>query len=148
MILCEIFHLLKITKVLLPISARFCMKFWVSFKSNLMEEKTFKKIVPTSENRPLSQIRRELKIKWYRCTIETKELRKLSKPSDSKALFMASFTNQPSCAWRLKKLVALNIRVLLMDSIEGFAHRKWFLGTEFFKLRFRLWKTKSWAYRN
>ena len=50
---------------------------------------SFKKIVPTSENRPLSQIRRELKIKWYRCPIEPKELRKLSKPSDSKGLFMA-----------------------------------------------------------
>ena len=54
-----------------------------------MEEMTFKKILPTSENRPLSQIRRELKIKWYRCPIEPKELRKLSKPSDSKGLFMA-----------------------------------------------------------
>ena len=50
---------------------------------------TFKKILPTSENRPLSQIRRELKIKWYRCPIEPKELRKLSKPIDSKGLCMA-----------------------------------------------------------
>ncbi len=54
-----------------------------------MEEMTFQKILPTSENRPLSQIRRELKIKWYRCPIDPKELRKLSKPSDSKGLFMA-----------------------------------------------------------
>ena len=54
-----------------------------------MEEMTFKKILPTSENRPLSQIRRELKIKWYRCPIDPKELRKLSKPIDSKGLAMA-----------------------------------------------------------
>ena len=43
----------------------------------------------TAEKRPLSQIRTELKIKWYRCPIEPMKLRELSKPRDSKGFAMA-----------------------------------------------------------
>ena len=32
----------------------------------------------------LSELRKELRIKWYRCPIEAKELRELSKRSDAK----------------------------------------------------------------
>ena len=45
--------------------------------------------MPSAEKRPLSQIRKELKIKWYRCPIEPMKLRKLSKPRDSKGFAMA-----------------------------------------------------------
>ena len=37
----------------------------------------------------LSELRKELRIKWYRCPIEAKELRELSKRSDAKGFQLA-----------------------------------------------------------
>ena len=44
---------------------------------------------------------------------------------------------------KIKKVGSFEPSGPFVDSIKGFAHRKGFLGTEFFKLRFRLWKTKG-----
>ena len=37
----------------------------------------------------LSELRKELCIKWYRCPVEAKELRELSKRSDAKGFQLA-----------------------------------------------------------
>ena len=38
----------------------------------------------TDTEKSLSELRKELRIKWYRCPIEAKDLRELSKRSDPK----------------------------------------------------------------
>ena len=38
----------------------------------------------TYTEKSLSELRKELRIKWYRCPIEAKDLRELSKRSDAK----------------------------------------------------------------
>ena len=39
--------------------------------------------------KPMSEIRKELRIKWYRCPIDPTVLRELSKPSDFQGFQMA-----------------------------------------------------------
>ena len=39
--------------------------------------------------KPMSEIRKELRIKWYRCPIDPAVLRELSKPSDLQGFKMA-----------------------------------------------------------
>ena len=40
--------------------------------------------------KPMSEIRKELRIKWYRCPIDPTVLRELSKPSDFQGFQMAN----------------------------------------------------------
>ena len=42
-----------------------------------------------ADSKTLSQVRQDLRIKWYRCPIDIKTLRELSKPSDIEGFRMA-----------------------------------------------------------
>ena len=43
----------------------------------------------TESEKSLSELRKEMRIKWYRCPIEAKELRELSTRSDAKGFQLA-----------------------------------------------------------
>ena len=43
----------------------------------------------TDSEKSLSELRKEMRIKWYRCPIEAKELRELSTRSDAKGYQLA-----------------------------------------------------------